>query len=73
MGEVGQRLATGRMLLPEDQLAFGTLGRPPMGDVALESAQQPVRVTAGMQPLQFFKQGRGANARRLRGCALCDR
>ena len=38
MGEVGQRLATGRMLLPEDQLALGTLGRPPMGDVALESA-----------------------------------
>ena len=64
MGEVGQRLATGRMLLPEDQLALGTLGRPPMGDVALQSAQQPVRVTAGMQPLQFFKQGRGANARR---------
>ena len=64
MGEVGQHLATGRMLLPEDQLVLGTLGRPPMGDVALQSAQQPIRVTTGMQPLQFFKQGRGANARR---------
>ena len=63
MGEVGQRLATGRMLLPEDQLALGT-------SVARQWAtwrwrvQQPIRVTAGMQPLQFFKQGRGANARR---------
>ena len=53
MGEVGQRLATGRMLLAEDQLALRTLGRPPMRDVPLQRAQQPIRVAAGMTTLQF--------------------
>ena len=63
MGEVGQRLATGRMLLPEDQLALGTLGRPPVRDAALQRAQQPIGIAAGMKPLQLLKQRRGAQAR----------
>ena len=74
MGEVGQRLAAGRMLLAEDQLALRALGRPPMGDVPLQGAQHPIRIAAGMQPLQFLKQRRGANAGRAgRGSAQSRR
>ena len=38
MGEVGEGLPTGRMLLAEDQLPFRSLGRPPMRHVPLERA-----------------------------------
>ena len=64
MGEVGQRLATRRMLLAEDQLALRAFGRPPVCDVPLQRAQQPIRIATGMQPLQFLKNRRGANAGR---------
>lgn len=64
MGEVGQRLAARRMLLAEDQRALRAFGRAPVCNVPLQGAQDPIRIAAGMQPLQFFKNRRGADARR---------
>src|SRR4051794_46362 len=51
IGDIRQGLPTGRMLLPEDQLALGAFGCSPVCDTALQRAQQPVGIAAGMQPL----------------------
>jgi len=64
MGEVGQRLAARRMLLAENQLALRAFGRAPVCNVSLQGAQDPIRIAAGMQPLQFRKNRRGADAGR---------
>jgi hypothetical protein len=57
------------MLLAEDQLALGALCCPPMREMALQGAQQPIGKAARMGPLQLLQHGRGADA----GCAIEDR
>lgn len=48
VGEVAERLETGRMVLAEDDLALRPLGRPPVRNPALERTQmslvQPARM-----------------------------
>ena len=65
IGEIRQSLSARRMLLPEDQLTLGAFGRSPVRDTALQRAQQPVGIAAGMQPLQLLQQRRRPQARHL--------
>jgi hypothetical protein len=51
VGKIRQGRPAGRMLLPEDQLAFGALGRPPVRNAALQRAQQPLGIAARIKPL----------------------
>ena len=40
VGEIRERLTAGRVLLAEDELALGTLGRPLVRDTPLQRTQQ---------------------------------
>jgi len=63
IGEIRERLSAGRVLLAEDELALGSLGRPPMRDPPLQGAQQPIGITAGMTALQLAQDRRRAQMR----------
>ena len=65
MGEVGQRLTTGRMLLPEDELTFRSFGRPPVRDTALQGAQVALVQPAWMRAADLLDHRRGAQMRNL--------
>jgi hypothetical protein len=56
VGEVRQRLPTGRMLLAEDRVTVRSLRRAPVGDAALQRAQQAVRVAPRVEALELLQQ-----------------
>jgi hypothetical protein len=59
VGEIGQRLPTGRMLLAEDQLALRSRDGPPLRDAPLQRAQHALVIVA-MAAAQLFEEGGGA-------------
>ena len=44
------------MILAEDQLALGSLGRAPVGDTPLQGAQHTLAEAPGMAAVEFFEQ-----------------